>query len=136
MAVVEKRCAVLILESQKLKEKRSFENKYFGGRDIGGLNYIFAIYKFGLETSFKSNSNCKHFYHSYVTGTLLGEMFYITIMYYVSVSHLFLKSGFSNKRGVCRDLIILELKEKHTSLSIISTKFRRTIQYKPEKKSY
>jgi hypothetical protein len=40
---VEKRCAVLIPESQKLKEKIFFEKKYFGGFDIGGLNYIFTI---------------------------------------------------------------------------------------------
>jgi hypothetical protein len=43
VTVVENRCAVLIPESQKLKEKRFVEKKYFGGLDIGGLNYIFAI---------------------------------------------------------------------------------------------
>jgi hypothetical protein len=37
-----KRRAVLIPESQKLKEKRFVEAKYFGGLDIGGLNYMFA----------------------------------------------------------------------------------------------
>jgi hypothetical protein len=33
--VVEKRYAVLIPESQKLKEKRFFEKTYFGGLDLG-----------------------------------------------------------------------------------------------------
>jgi hypothetical protein len=42
VTVVEKRCAVLIPENQKLKEKRFFEKTYFGGLYIGGLNYIFA----------------------------------------------------------------------------------------------
>jgi hypothetical protein len=43
VTVVEKRFAVLIPESQKLKEKIFYEKKYFGCLDIGGLNYIFAI---------------------------------------------------------------------------------------------
>jgi hypothetical protein len=44
--VVEKRCAVLIPECQKLREKIFVEKKYFGGLDIGDLNYIFAIKHF------------------------------------------------------------------------------------------
>jgi hypothetical protein len=33
-------------EKPKTQGKKILEEKYFGGLDIGGLNYIFAIHKF------------------------------------------------------------------------------------------
>jgi hypothetical protein len=43
VTVVEKRCAVLIPESQKLKEKDMLRRNKLRGLVIGGLNCISAI---------------------------------------------------------------------------------------------
>ena len=56
VTVVDKRCVVLIPESQKLKEKRFLRRNKLEGLVIGGLNCISQYKNFGLETPFNDDS--------------------------------------------------------------------------------